>query len=244
MKFSQEINQYISGEKFSSALQIPFSPGKFEDISRPNKVVQITQNKRVIHIGCADHLPLIEEKIKKQRWLHKLLVENTKECIGIDNNEEAVDYISNKLGIKGVYCMDILSEEIDLGEEMWDYVVLGELIEHIDNPMDFLQKIRNKFQGKAKKIIITTPNILNIFYGKYMKKNIEHNNSDHKYWFSPYTLTKIATLSGFRNCELSYAESWVPFFRAVIRHFKRKLKIKSHYKANYFFTLVLTADFE
>ena len=244
MKFDSEINKYITGEKFSSALQVPFSLHKFEDLRRPDKITQIVKNKRVIHIGCCDHLPLIEEKIRKKRWLHKLLVENTQQCIGVDINQEAVEYVVNKLNIKDVYCLDILKDDIDLGNEMWDYVILGELIEHVDNPVDFLQIIRQKFQGKARKIIITAPNVLNIFYAKYVKKNIEYINTDHRYWFSPYTLSKVATISGFCNCELTFAETvGLPFFKAVIRFLKKKLNIKRYYSANHFSSVILVADF-
>ena len=244
MKFHSEINQYITGEKFSAALYLPFSPHKFENIDRFDKLIQIVNNKRIIHIGCCDHLSLIEEKISKKRWLHKLLVENTQKCIGIDINQEAVEYITNKLNIKDVICLDILKDNIDLGDEIWDYVILGELIEHVDNPVDFLQTLRQKFHGKVKKIIITAPNVFNIFHARYIKKNIECINTDHRYWFSPFTLSKIATISGLRNCELTYAHTVrLPFFKAVIRYFKNKLKIKSYYKANHFLSVILIADF-
>jgi len=244
MKFNSEINKYITEERFSAALQVPFSPCKFEDINRPDKILQIVNNTRVIHIGCCDHLPLIEEKIKKKRWLHKLLVENTQKCIGIDINQEAVEYVTNNLNIKDVYCLDILKDNIDLGDEMWDYVILGELIEHVNNPVDFLQTIKQKFQGKVKKIIITAPNVLNILYAKYMKKNIECINSDHRYWFSPYTLSKVVTISGFCNCELTYAHTVrLPFFKAVIQFLKNKLNIKRYYNANHFYSVILIADF-
>lgn len=244
MKFDSRINKYIMGEKFSHALYIPFSPHKFEDIDRPYKIIQIVKNTRVIHIGCCDHLPLIEEKIRKKRWLHKLLVENTQKCIGIDINQEAVEYVVNKLNIKDVFCLDILKDDIDLNNEMWDYVILGELIEHVDNPVDFLQTIKQKFQGKVKKIIITAPNVLNILYAKYIKRNLECINTDHRYWFSPFTLSKITTISGFNNCELTYAHVIKqPFFKAVIRFIKKKLNIKRYYTANHFYSIILIADF-
>lgn len=244
MKFDSEINQYITGEKFSAALQVPFSSHKFEDADRPDKIAQIAKNKRVIHIGCCDHLPLIEEKIRKKRWLHKLLVENTQKCIGIDINREAIEYVKNKLNISDVYCLDVLKDDIDLGNETWDYVILGEMIEHVDNPVDFLKIIRQKFQGKVKKIIITAPNVFNVFYAKYLKKNIEYINTDHRYWFSPYTLSKVAAISGFSNCELTYAHIVkLPFFKTAIRALKKKLNIKRYYRANHFYSVILIADF-
>ncbi|MCL1821522.1 MAG: class I SAM-dependent methyltransferase [Prolixibacteraceae bacterium] len=246
MKFISEINQYIGGEEFSPALKIPFSPTKFEDLNRVEKVVSITRNKRVIHIGCADHLPLIEEKIKKNKWLHKLLIENTEKCIGVDINQEAIKYMSNNLHISNLYCINILTDDIDFeDDEPWDYVILGELIEHVNNPVEFLQAIRKKFNGKARRIIITAPNILNLFSAKYTKKNIEYINTDHRYWFTPYTLAKVAHESGFKNHELTFAEIVkLSMLRMGIRFVKSKLGMNRFYKANCFSTVILTADFD
>ena len=137
-----------------------------------------------------------------------------------------------------------LKDDLDLGDEMWDYMILGELIEHVDNPVAFLRTIKQKFQGKVNKIIITVPNAFNILSAKYMKKNVECINSDHRYWFSPYTLLKVATLSGFYNYELTYAETvGLPFIKAVIRFLKKELNIKRYYNANHFSSVILIADF-
>jgi len=238
------LNPYLSGEAFSSALYFPFSPHTYEDLLRPDKIVEIVKNKRVIHIGCCDHLSLIEEKLKKNRWLHQLLVDHTQQCMGIDNDREAVAYVSEKLNIKNVYCVDILKDDIDLGSDVWDYVILGEVIEHVDNPVEFLQTVRFKFQKKAKKIIVTAPHVFNIYHAKYMKKNIECINTDHRYWFSPFTLSKIMALSGFTNHQMTFAQTVpLPFFKEVIRHLKKRMNIMRYYPANHFLSIILVADF-
>ena len=106
MKYSEKINKYLKGEEFSNSLEISFA-GLLEDKSRNQKLIEICSNKRVIHFGCADHIELIDQKIAANRWLHKLLVENTSDCIGIDIDKKAVDYITNTLRYKQVYCLDI-----------------------------------------------------------------------------------------------------------------------------------------
>jgi len=245
MKFSQEINQYVIGEKFAQDLKVPLSPTKYEDITRIDKILELTKGTSVIHVGCTDHLPLIDEKIKNNKYLHKLLVNNTKKCIGIDINKEAIDYLIQKHNFTDLFCLDILKDDIIIGEneELFDFVILGELIEHIDNPVDFLKMIRQKLQGKAQKILITTPNIFSLHLVKDIKKNVEQINSDHRYWFTPYTLTKIATIAGFINCEIHFASRNLPYIRRKIHGLKCRLGIKTYCKATHFSTLILVADF-
>jgi hypothetical protein len=245
MKFNPEINRYLSGELFSAGLNIPFNTEKYPSQSRIEKIIELVKDKRVIHVGCADHLPLIEEKIKKNNWLHKLLLENTKCCIGIDNNAAAVNYINTKLNIKDAYCLDILTENLPSQNDMhWDYMILGEIIEHIDNPIAFLYEIREKYKGRIDKIIVTAPNIFNLLIIKDIKNNIENINTDHRYWFSPYTITKVLYQSGFTNCELTFAERVkLPFSQALSRRLKLSFGITPLFNANCFSNLVITAGF-
>lgn len=245
MKYSQEINQYITGEKFSAGMQIPFSLHKYEALSRIEKIVEITKNKNIIHIGCADHLALIEKKIAENKWLHKLLLDNSKKCIGFDINKEAVDFIKNKIGIEDVYALDVCKDEIVLDDKIeWDYVILGELIEHVPNPVDFLQKIKSVFDGKVKKILITAPNVCNLRTYKSVKSNIELINTDHYYWFSPYTLARVVNASGYENCEFTFSDPVkLSSFGEGMRLLKKRLKIKNNLNANRFSSIILTADF-
>lgn len=245
MKFNSEINKYLTGESFSAGLNIPFSEEKYPEHSRIEKILEITKNKRVIHVGCADHLPLIQEKINNKKWLHILLLENTTKCIGVDTNNLAVDFINNDLGINEVYCFDILSDNNIIQDDIhWDYMIFGEIIEHIDNPIAFMAKIKEKYNGKVDKILVTAPNVFNLLTINDIKNNTENINTDHRYWFSPYTLTKILTISGFKNFELTFAERVkLPFARAIIRRLKLVVGKKTFFNANYFSNLIIVADF-
>ncbi|MFA5045980.1 MAG: methyltransferase domain-containing protein [Paludibacter sp.] len=246
MKFEPKIIKHLSGELFSAGLDISFSNEKYPNQTRIEKILEITKNKSVIHVGCADHLPLIETKIKNNKWLHRLLIENTTQCIGVDNNEEAVNFINNKLNIRDVYCFDITSDNVSiLDNSHWDYMILGEIIEHIDNPVAFLTKIKEKYTGKVDKILITAPNVFNILTIKDIKSNIENINTDHRYWFSPFTLTKVMIRSGFNNCDLTFADRVkLPLFQAVARRLKIFFGITSYFYANCFSNLIIVADFE
>ncbi len=246
MKFSSEINKYLIDEAFSPGLDISFADEKYPDITRIEKILELAKNKRVIHIGCADHLPLIKEKIKNKKWLHALLHESAAKCIGIDINQTTIDYIKKELGFEDVHCFDILNDNFILSNDFqWDYMIFGEIIEHIDNPVAFMSQIREKYKGKVDKIIVTAPNVFNLLTINDIKKNNENINTDHRYWFSPFTLTKILIRSGFKNCELSFNERVkLPFLQAVLRRTKLLFGFKMHFKANCFSNLIIIADFK
>jgi glycosyltransferase involved in cell wall biosynthesis len=147
-----EFFEYLKGEKFSNSL-------KFEVTSDPEIVYrleflkEISKNKNIIHIGFTDHKDLILDKMKKGIWLHKLLLDSAKLCVGIDINCESVNFVRDELNIDNVYCIDILKDEIpeDILNINWDFVILGEVIEHIDNPVLFLKELREKIGKISKK---------------------------------------------------------------------------------------------
>ncbi|MCL2650006.1 MAG: class I SAM-dependent methyltransferase [Candidatus Azobacteroides sp.] len=243
MKFNNDINEYLTGNKFSTGLDIDFSKEKFVNKSRIEKIIDICRDKNIIHLGCADHLPLIEKKIREKRWLHKILIENTNNCFGIDNNQEAVDFIKNTLKINDVYDLDITKETPDFPQNIeFDYILLGEIIEHIDNPVEFLQIIREKFKDRCKKIIITVPNVFCLSTINDIKRNKENINTDHRYWFSPFTLTKIALISGYKDIEFSFAEQVsLPIIKKIKKRvwslFGKKIKLN----ANCFSSIIIVS---
>ena len=246
MKLDTTINKYITGELFSSGLDFPFLSEMYPNETRLEKIIELTENKRVIHVGCADHLQLIEEKIKTKKWLHGLLIENTDFCIGIDNNQETVNFINKKLGLKDVYCIDITADnQLFSDNSQWDFMILGDIIEHIDNPVYFLSKIKENFEGKVDKILITVPNVYNLLTINDIKNNKENINTDHRYLYSPFTLTKVVSSSGFYNFELFFSERIkLPFLKAVLRRLKLLIGISSSFHANCFSSLIMIADFK
>jgi len=196
MFFNEKTIQYLRGNLFSSELVIPVSK-YFEPVKyRLDSIVEISKDKNIIHLGCADHLPLIKEKIQNSTWLHGLLHQNSKTCIGIDINQEAVTYIRDELGYDKVFFSNILVDEIiEINGKHWDYLIVGEILEHVDNPQLFLNTIKQKYGKTIDKIIITVPNVYSLPKIVSALFNVERINSDHRYVFSPYSLGKILAMS-------------------------------------------------
>jgi hypothetical protein len=205
LKLDQQTLAYLRGEKFSNALPIRYS--YYEPIpDRVKLITELTQGKKVIHLGCLDHLPLIEQKVKAGKWLHQELTRHTQKCLGIDIEKDTLAFVQEKYGINNILLHDITGEPIqEVISEKWDYAVLGELLEHIDNPVHYLSEIRKKYSSSIAKIMITVPNLMNLRLLGFAAQSMEVINSDHRYWFTPYTLAKVMHHAGIELDEMYFS---------------------------------------
>lgn len=163
MQFEELVMKYLNSIKFANGLSIIISEKGKNITSRFEILKNIVKNKNVIHLGCCDHIPLIEKKINQGIWLHKIITDNSEKCLGIDIDSDALMYVK-RLGYSNVIFGDITSEtKLDtVLSEKWNFMVMGEILEHVDNPTYFLKKISNNNKGIIDKIIITVPNALTL----------------------------------------------------------------------------------
>ncbi|MBS1491823.1 MAG: methyltransferase domain-containing protein [Bacteroidetes bacterium] len=196
---------YLRGEKFSNALKISYP--YYEAIpDRVKLLTAISRDKKVIHLGCLDHQPLIEQKMKVGKWLHHEITQQAKKCIGIDIEKETLAYVQEKWGVNNILLRDITGAPIqEIISEKWDYAILGELLEHIDNPVHYLREIREKYGTSIQKILITVPNVMTLRILGWAAQATEVINTDHRYWFTPYTIAKVMHQAGIELDELFFA---------------------------------------
>jgi hypothetical protein len=205
MKLDETTLEYLKGRKFSNSLTIHYDYRQ----SIPDRIrllVDLSRGKRILHLGCLDHLPLIDAKIQKGQWLHKELTDASTRCLGVDINREAMDYVRSQYGVDNIIERDITGPVIpEIVNSKWDYVILGELLEHVDNPVSYLTEIREKYKSVVDKIIITVPNVLTKRSMRAARRSSEIINSDHRYWFSPYTIGKVMLQAGIELDEILFA---------------------------------------
>ncbi len=219
MLYDDLTKSYLSGRKFNNGGIISLNSQESNILYRDDYLLKITENKNILHLGFVDHLPLIDEKIKKGNWLHKKLMDNSDICYGIDINKEGIEYIQNRYNYDNLYAMNIITDVIpgEILNTKFDYLLIPDVIEHIGNPVEFLQSIRERLENNVDKIILTTPNgfRLNNFLNAF--KNIEVINTDHRFWFTPFTLSKIVTDAGYKINNLGYFEHGTLSRRQVFR---------------------------
>ena len=219
MKFTNETIPFLTGKKFSNGLTIPIANEGEAIDNRLDFVIKLCEGKNIVHLGCADHVEIIDDKIKRNTWLHKLLLDKSAKCIGVDNNAEAIEYIQ-KRGFNEVYLADITNEPPlpVITSQKWDYLVMGEIIEHISNPAAFLNSLRERYSGCVDKIILTTPNAFRYKnFTRAARGNNEIVNSDHRFWFTPYTLAKISVDAGLWPEEFWLVENVKPTTYALFK---------------------------
>ncbi|HWR26485.1 MAG TPA: hypothetical protein VN316_01265 [candidate division Zixibacteria bacterium] len=224
MRFDNDILAYFAGERFSNGLCVPISIEENNVLDRMSLLEQLAHNKKVIHLGCVDHMPLIEEKIRTNMWLHERLHKSSKRCIGLDINRDGIDYLTKALGYSDVLCADIANDDLSIiTNEQWDYLIMGEILEHLDAPVSFLKSIHEKYAANIANIIITVPNAFSWSNFRTAVMHKECINSDHRFWFTPYTLGMIVVRAGMKVDSFCFCESNSYFGGALRRRLRQSL---------------------
>jgi len=223
VKFKNSVISYLEGELFSNGLTVGLEGDKQSQFDRIAILKELCSAKKIIHLGCADHLDLIDSKIKHNIWLHKILDDSADKCIGIDINEQAIEYLRTNYKQENVFAGNILDMPLDIiRNEKWDYIVLGEIIEHVDNPVQFLSDLHTRLKPLVKALIITAPNAWSSKILSKVRQNTETINSDHRYWFTPYTLAKVLVRAGYKVEDILFSYFSMPKRNLLKAYFKKK----------------------
>lgn len=222
MRLKSNVLPFLQGTEFSNGLRVDFELGPDDHVflSRFTWLERLCAGKAVIHAGCVDHsADQIRHKLRRHKWLHARLVEHTERCYGVDKDEAGIDFLRTELGYDDVECLDLITGESEtIKSSQWDYLVLAEVLEHIDNPVQFLQSIKAKYQECVRGLIITVPNAFAQENFKHARRGIEAINTDHRYWFTPYTLAKVVTGAGLSARDLILCRNGIVKKRSFIKN--------------------------
>ena len=238
MKFKQQIIDILESREILISTNVEIHQDNPKLIDRLSLLKSICTNKKVIHVGCCSHLTMIDKKIAEGKWLHGILTDISENCVGIDIEKPSLSYVHDKLGYKNVFYCNVITDPVipQIKEKHWDYMVLGEILEHTSNPESFIRSINEKYGAYVDQIIITVPNAFSHINIAYANENIEIINTDHRYWFTPFTLAKISIDAGFEVDSFYLVDStskktgWkkkikiFPFFMHQLTAAKLKLK--------------------
>lgn len=207
MKLSKKMYPFLAGEKLESTHYFKFRKAGTL-MSREDFLYKKFWDKStsVVHIGACDHLDLIDTKIREGRWTHSRLMDCTDRVVGFDINQEAVKFC-NDLGYDNIFYADVTVDSDFVISKIrgYDCFFLGEVLEHIDNPVDFLKSLNDNYHQYVPKIVITVPNAFDFGHFKNSFWGVEAINTDHRYWFTPYTLCKVCVQSGIQPNEMYLA---------------------------------------
>ncbi|MEQ1549756.1 methyltransferase domain-containing protein [Sphingorhabdus sp.] len=220
---SLEGERYLSGEIFSDYGKF-VAPIRATFANRIDCLVELVRGKKILHIGFCDHQPLLEERISQGLWLHTHLMRAGTRCVGIDIDKVAVENVSRVTGIADIFVGDVTQPGLDIiTGEKWDVVVFGDVIEHIPDPRNFLNRFLEHYGKNISSVVISVPNCQRIGAIKGSITNSEMINSDHTAEYSLFTLAKLANKSGLEGLNFyfsAYANAPV-WKRLILRLFPR-----------------------
>lgn len=173
---------------------IGFVPVKVDGIS-----------KKILDIGCATGLFL--SHMKKMGW----------KTYGVEICKDACDYGNN---VRNVNIFHGTLNEAGFNEETFDIIHLSHVIEHINNPKEFLQEIYRLLKPGGV-IYCTTPNVQGL-QARWFKEKWRSAIADHLVLFSIKTLKRVLEEIGFLDLKyrtwggLCAGSGYPAFFKKIL----------------------------
>ena len=134
--------------------------------------------------------------VERERWIADRVKGKRVLDIGASGDlSEIVKEVADQVSVNRTnadYCIDVEKEE--LPNDDFNYVLCGEILEHLSNPGIFLDKLHQYLCP----IIITVPNAFGNNRGRV---GIENVNREHVAYYSYYTLLTLIERHGFRLLE-------------------------------------------
>jgi SAM-dependent methyltransferase len=174
-------------------------------IHRDDYIINRCKGKTVLHVGATDS-PYTFEKINADKWLHSKIKKVAKKVIGIDIDIRIIDELYAIFKIDDICYGDIIKNKYDdeVLKYKYDVIILGDVIEHITEPVKALNNLYKLLKNNGQ-IIVTTENVWSIFHlNNHFKRN-ENVHPDHVCWYSGDTLGRTINVSKFNLCSSVYA---------------------------------------
>jgi 2-polyprenyl-3-methyl-5-hydroxy-6-metoxy-1,4-benzoquinol methylase len=154
----------------------------------------------VLSLGCAGTI-----RPEAPDWLHGALLRAHPSTVGLDCDAEAVSNM-RRLGHDAVVGD---AQAFDLGRK-FDTIVAGEVIEHLENPGQFLRRCAAHLKPHGQVVLSTCyafslPNLVRAF-ARYPHTC---SNGEHVAWYCPSTLIELCQRSGFDVSHWELTSSYV-----------------------------------
>lgn len=172
----------------------------FDARGRNAVLCEAVQGGRVLHVGFADHAPLIAEKLQQGVWLHGQVQQVAVACVGVDINADAVA-LATQLGVIDLHCLDIFDSAFQclVDEFRPTHVLLPDVMEHLHDPVAFLQRVAQT--APQATLVVSVPNGLSLRNVWNAWQGVECINTDHLCWYSPFTVLKVLARAGYVGCQ-------------------------------------------
>jgi len=194
----RNMNSLSDAELFhSSLLKILYK--KFiidKEVCVVKKFLTTSSKLRLLDIGCGTG------------WTTSLWREHGFETLGLESSLVRSEVAKNKYGL------EVITEHFEnfskATYEHFDIIILRHLLEHIDRPKEFLEKVRAILKSQGI-LLIVIPNI-NCMGRFVFRENWEWVLPWHLHFYTPKTLTRLLEDTGYRKLKIYQMPSplWYP----------------------------------
>ena len=156
---------------------------KDDDVRRFNKLKKFLKNKKVLDFGCGAG-GFIE------------LASSISDAFGIEKNKIMTDYIKSKN-------LKVYSDISEVENQKFDVITMFHVLEHIKNPQNILDELKN-ILNKNGKIIIEVPNTSDALLSLYDCKSFSDFThwSCHLWGFNDKNLKALLKGFGFKKIRI------------------------------------------
>lgn len=155
--------------------------------------------REVLHVGCTDW-PLTADRIGSGELLHSLLCDRATRCVGVDLDAEGIAKLRELMPGREFHVLNAeqLDGEPSLAASRWDFIVAGDVVEHMNNPGLFFEAATRLLKDDGT-LIVTVPAAFSVkrFFW-ILFTGIEQVHPDHTAYFSESTLARIGARHGLK----------------------------------------------
>ncbi len=167
-------------------------------------IVPFVRGRKVLDLGCVRHSL---EETEKPGWLHGVIRAEAGSLLGVDYLQDAVARLRER-GFN-VVCANV--ETMELGDR-FDVIVAGDLIEHLNNFGNFLDRVRDHLADGGV-ALVTTPNPVNpLRFISVLFRGAAGANPEHTCWFTEEVLQQLVARHGLMVAEVAYVDDSYQYY--------------------------------
>lgn len=199
-------------------------------------IIQFIEGKdiKVLDVGCSNGI--------NGKWLLDQGIAKT--VIGIETHAESV--VNAKQNITKVIEKSVEDKELlaSLQEEQFDYIILGDVLEHLLDPWEVLQQLEKTLAPNGK-MVISLPNVQHletlvhlVFKGKWPYEPSGLYDRTHLRWFTLKNIEDLTTQANLNIVKLHRVSRFRAYkggFPFIARVFKKLGMFKNFFTFQYVF---------